>query len=88
MGARESAAMVEARRLVTEEGHTAYAAAKAAGLSRSAIYMSKWYKTATAELVGSVSTVDGKDVNDPPKAGEYPVFLRKSGKMFTGRTKL
>lgn len=44
MGARESAAMVEARRLVIEEGHTAYAAAKATGLSRSAIYMSKWYK--------------------------------------------
>lgn len=44
MGARESEAMRQARGLVTERGLTAYAAAKQVGLSKSAIYMSAWYK--------------------------------------------
>ena len=43
MAARESAAMVKARKLVTEQGLTPYAAAKV-GLTRSAIYMAPWYK--------------------------------------------
>lgn len=45
MGARQSAAMVLAKEMVTERGLTAYAAAKATGLTRSAIYMSTWYKS-------------------------------------------
>ena len=44
MAARESATMVKARKLVTEQGFTAYAAAQKVGLTRSAIYMSPWYK--------------------------------------------
>jgi ACT domain-containing protein len=44
MAARESATMVEARKLVTKKGLTPYAAAKKVGLTRSAIYMSPWYK--------------------------------------------
>ena len=44
VAARESAAMVEARRLITEEGLSAYAAANKVGLTRSAIYMAPWYK--------------------------------------------
>ena len=44
MAARESAAMVKARKLVTEQGLTPYAAAQKAGLTRSAIYMATWYK--------------------------------------------
>lgn len=44
MGARQSAAMAKAKELITEGGQTAYAAAKATGLTRSAIYMSTWYK--------------------------------------------
>lgn len=44
MGARESAEMAKARELVTVQGLTPYAAAKAAGVSRSAIYMAPWYK--------------------------------------------
>lgn len=36
--------MVKARKLVTEEGLTPYAAAKECGLTRSAIYMAPWYK--------------------------------------------
>lgn len=44
MAAKESAAMVKARKLVTEEGLTPYAAAKECGLTRSAIYMAPWYK--------------------------------------------
>lgn len=53
MGARESAQMVEARRLVTECGLTAYEAAKRAGITRSAIYMSAWYKQWRARNVPS-----------------------------------
>lgn len=44
MAARESAAMVKARKLVTERGLTAYAAALKVGLTRSAVYMAPWYK--------------------------------------------
>jgi predicted transcriptional regulator len=44
MAARESSAMVKARKMVTEQGLTSYAAAKKVGLTRSAIYMSRWYK--------------------------------------------
>jgi hypothetical protein len=44
MGARESAAMVTARKLVMVDGITPYEAAKQTGLTRSAIYMSSWYK--------------------------------------------
>lgn len=44
MGAKVSDAMVKARKLVTEEGHTPYSAAKACGLTRFAIYMAPWYK--------------------------------------------
>ena len=44
MAARESAAMVKARKLVTEQGMTTYAAAQQVGLTRSAIYMAPWYK--------------------------------------------
>lgn len=43
MGARISAEMRAARKLV-EAGHTAYAAAKATGLTQGAISKSKWYK--------------------------------------------
>lgn len=45
MAARESAAMVKARKMVTEQGLTPYAAAQKVGLTRSAIYMAPWYKT-------------------------------------------
>jgi hypothetical protein len=44
MARRECVEMVAARKLVIEHGLTAYAAAKRTGLTRSAIYMSKWYK--------------------------------------------
>lgn len=44
MGAKVSAQMQAARQLVTEQGVTPYRAAKLAGISPSAIYMSKWYK--------------------------------------------
>lgn len=44
MPARESAAMAKARKLIIQKGLTAYAAAQKAGITRSAIYMSAWYK--------------------------------------------
>lgn len=44
MAAKVSAAMVKARKLVTEKGATPYAAAKECGLTRFAIYMAPWYK--------------------------------------------
>lgn len=44
MAARESAAMVKARKMVTEQGVAPYAAAQKVGLTRSAIYMATWYK--------------------------------------------
>lgn len=36
--------MAKARKLVMQQGLTAYAAAKATGLTRAAIYMAPWYK--------------------------------------------
>ncbi len=46
MGAKESTEMVKVRKLVMEKGMTAYAAvAKVGNISRSAVYMSGWYKT-------------------------------------------
>ena len=44
MAAHESAAMVKARKLITADGLSAYAAAAQVGLTRSAIYMAPWYK--------------------------------------------
>ena len=44
MAARESAAALKARKLVTEQGMSPYAAAQKVGLTRSAIYMAPWYK--------------------------------------------
>ena len=44
MAAKESEAMKKARKLVTEKGLTPYAAAQKVGLTRSAIYMARWYK--------------------------------------------
>ena len=44
MAAKESEAMKKARKLVTEQGMTPYAAALKVGLTRSAIYMAPWYK--------------------------------------------
>jgi hypothetical protein len=44
MAAKESEAMKNARKLVTEKGLTPYAAAQQVGLARSAIYMAPWYK--------------------------------------------
>ena len=44
MAAKESEAMKKARKLVTEQGLTPYAAAQKVGLTRSAIYMAPWYK--------------------------------------------
>ena len=44
MAAKESEVMKKARKLVTEKGLTPYAAAQKVGLTRSAIYMSPWYK--------------------------------------------
>lgn len=43
MGARESAAMAEARKLVLEGGLSPYAAAQRAGITKSAIYQATWY---------------------------------------------
>ena len=44
MAAKESEAMKKARKLVTEQGMTPYAAAQKVGLTRSAIYIAPWYK--------------------------------------------
>lgn len=44
MGAKVSAQMLAARKLVTDQGLSAYEAAKVSGISSSAIYMSDWYK--------------------------------------------
>ena len=44
MAAKESEAMKKARKLMTEKGLTPYAAAQKVGLTRSAIYMTPWYK--------------------------------------------
>jgi Flp pilus assembly protein protease CpaA len=44
MGAKQSAEMAKARELVEKHGKTPYAAALAAGITKSAIYQSTWYK--------------------------------------------
>lgn len=44
MGARESEAMKQAKVLVLEKGMNAAHAAKKVGLTKSAIYMSRWYR--------------------------------------------
>jgi len=44
MGAKVSAEMLAAKDLIVNQGLSAYEAAKVAGISSSAIYMSDWYK--------------------------------------------
>jgi len=44
MGAKQSPEMAVAKKLVMTEGLSAYAAAKVAGISKQAIYMSTWYQ--------------------------------------------
>lgn len=44
MGAKESEEMKKARDLIINEGVPVCAAAKNAGITYSAIYLSKWYK--------------------------------------------
>lgn len=44
MGAKVSAEMLAAKELVIAHGMSAYEAAKVAGITKSAIYVSKWYK--------------------------------------------
>lgn len=56
MAARESAEMAEARRLVTQCNMTPYAAAKRAGISAPAIYMSNWYKVWKNDKLQSSTT--------------------------------
>lgn len=43
MGAKESEAMKKARTLVLEKGMTAAQAARQVGLTKSAIYMTRWW---------------------------------------------
>lgn len=43
MGAKVSKEMLKARRLI-EQGFTAYEAAKQSGVTKQAIYVSKWWK--------------------------------------------
>lgn len=49
MGAHQSKAMQKARKLV-ESGMSAYQAANESGITRSAIYMSAWYKALKATI--------------------------------------
>jgi len=44
MGAKQSQEMTLAKKLITVDGLSAYAAAKKAGISKQAIYMSTWYQ--------------------------------------------
>lgn len=44
MGAKQSPEMAVAKKLVTVDGLSPYAAAKVAGISKQAIYMSTWYR--------------------------------------------
>jgi len=44
MGAKESEAMKKAKILVLEKGYNASQAAKKVGLTKSAIYMTEWWK--------------------------------------------
>lgn len=48
-GARTSPAMKEARRLIEEEGYSGYKAAKATGISESAISKTKWRREQLAK---------------------------------------
>ncbi len=43
MGAKESEAMKKAKKLVLEKGMNAAQAAKKVGLTKSAIYMTRWW---------------------------------------------
>lgn len=52
MGAKESGAMIKARKLIMEKGVNPAQAAKKVGLTRSAIYVSKWYKEWKSKLKG------------------------------------
>ncbi len=51
MGAKQSAEMAKAKRLITEEGVTPYAAAQASGITRGAISKAKWYRDWIASKV-------------------------------------
>lgn len=44
MGAKESAEMAKARKLVIEKGMTPYAAAAKVGITKQAIYVAPWYR--------------------------------------------
>lgn len=44
MGAKQSAEMAKAKRLIIEQGKTVAEAARLSGISKQAIYMAKWYK--------------------------------------------
>lgn len=44
MGAKQSPQMAVAKKLVMIGGLSAYAAAKKAGISKQAVYMSTWYQ--------------------------------------------
>lgn len=44
MGAKESEAMKKAKKLVLEKGMNAAQAARQVGLTKSAIYMTRWWK--------------------------------------------
>jgi len=50
MGAKTSAEMIRARKLITEQGCTAYQAARATGLTVGAISRTQWYKSHVAGL--------------------------------------
>jgi len=55
MGARESAQMIEAKRMVLVDKVTPYTAAARVGLTRSAIYMAPWYKALRQVKSGCVT---------------------------------
>jgi hypothetical protein len=42
------------------------------------------------KCVGSVKTTKGRDINNPPKSGEYPVLVEQFGsyRMFTYNKKI
>lgn len=61
MGAKISAEMVRAKELVLERGATAYAAARAVGLTTGAISRTDWYRAHVAEQLGT-------DKADPARA--------------------
>ncbi len=74
MGARESVQMTKARRLVTKKGMTASAASEKAGITRSAIYMSKWYKEWKAKQSYCILNGNNQAVNKTdPRQYELPI---------------